>query len=67
VIDPDFARFGDVARLPLVHWTIDGRAIYWLDAGGAHVVDVATSRSIDLTQTLAGASDLRWQPTPERG
>jgi hypothetical protein len=63
VIDPDFARFGDVARLPLVHWTVDGTSIYWLDAGGAHVVDVATGAAVDLTQTLVGASDLRWQPS----
>jgi dipeptidyl aminopeptidase/acylaminoacyl peptidase len=65
IIDPDFTRFGDLARLPLVHWTADGTAIYWLDTAGAHVVDVATGRSLDLTRVLAGASDLRWQPTPK--
>lgn len=65
IVDPDFDQFGDVARLPLVQWTADGRAIYWLDAAGAHVVDLATGRSVDLTPILAGASDLRWQPTPD--
>jgi dipeptidyl aminopeptidase/acylaminoacyl peptidase len=66
VIDPDFVQFGDVARVPLVHWTVDGAAIYWRDSGGAHVVDVVTGRSLDLTGILVGASDLRWQPSPGR-
>jgi hypothetical protein len=43
IIDPDFRRFGDVARLPQIQWTADGTAIYWLDTAGAHVVDVAGS------------------------
>ncbi len=64
IVDPDFAQFGDVARLPLVQWTADGTAIYWLDAAGAHVVDVGSGRSLDLTRVLIGATDLRWQPTP---
>ena len=66
IIDPDFVRFGDVARLPLVQWTGDGTAIYWLDSAGAHVVEVSSGRSLDLTRILIGASDLRWQPTPIR-
>ena len=63
IIDPDFAAFGDVARLPLVQWTGDGAAIYWLDGAGAHVVDVASGKSVNLARILPAASDLRWQPT----
>jgi WD40-like Beta Propeller Repeat. len=65
ITDPDFLRFGDVARLPQVHWTSDGTAIYWLDASGAHIVDVAGGRSFDLAALPSEAADVQWQPTPE--
>ena len=64
IVDPEFDQFGDVARLPLVQWTADGTAIYWLDTAGAHMVDVETGQVADLTRILVGAQDIRWQPAP---
>jgi hypothetical protein len=49
---------------PLLFWTADGEAIYWMDARGGHVVDVVTGRNVDLPAVLDGCPDLRWQPSP---
>lgn len=49
---------------PPLFWTHDGRAIYWLDKKGGHVVDVASGRTFDLPTALLGCPDLQWQPIP---
>ncbi len=50
--------------LPAVSWTPDGSAIYWIDAFGAHVVDVITGRSADISSIPQVCDELQWQPTP---
>jgi hypothetical protein len=47
---------------PTLHWTADGRSIYWKDANGGHVVDVARGWVIDLPPALNTSTDLQWQP-----
>ena len=51
-------------RLGPMYWTTDGRAIYWLDDTGGHVVDVATGRTADLPLNFHVSDDLQWQPVP---
>ena len=45
-----------------LRWTPDGSAIYWTDARGGHVVDVATGRFAELPAAVGESSDPRWQP-----
>ena len=49
---------------PTLRWTPDGRAMYWKDANGGHVVDVASGHLSELPLALDGATDLQWQPVP---
>lgn len=49
---------------PELRWTPDGRAIYWIDGQGGHVVDVASGRAVDLPPIVNGSTDLSWQPLP---
>jgi len=64
VIDPAVEGSNPEPILP-VSWTQDGRAIYWLDTRGGHVVDVASGQTTDLPKEVEGCSDLQWQPLPE--
>ena len=48
-----------------LRWTRDGKAIYWADAKGGHVIDVATGRPADLPAAIRGSSDPQWQPIPD--
>ena len=50
--------------LPSLHWSNDGRSIYWMDAKGGHVIDVASHRVADLPAAMNGCDDLQWQPVP---
>lgn len=56
---------GVLGRFPLF-WTADGRAIYWMDTKGGHVVDVASGEIVDLPPAVNGADELQWQPTPSQ-
>lgn len=49
---------------PAIRWTLDGKALYWKDSNGGHVVDVETGHENDLPPALDRATDLQWQPTP---
>lgn len=51
-------------RAPELRWTPDGRAIYWIDGQGGHVVDVASGRATNLPAIVNGSTDLSWQPLP---
>jgi hypothetical protein len=57
---------GDFVMSPL-YWTIDGRAVYWMDAAGGQVVDVASGQSIALPASVNGCTDLQWQPVSPAG
>jgi dipeptidyl aminopeptidase/acylaminoacyl peptidase len=48
--------------IPTPSWTPDGTAIFWIDASGVHIVDVATGRAADLTALPNACTDLQWQP-----
>lgn len=54
---------GVLSHFPLF-WTADGRAIYWMDTKGGHVVEVATGNIVNLPPAVNGCEDLQWQPTP---
>jgi len=54
---------GVLSQFPLF-WTANGRAIYWVDTNGGHVVDVANGDVVDLPAAVNGCEDLQWQPTP---
>jgi sugar lactone lactonase YvrE len=51
-------------RLPRLAWTSDGRAVYWVDIQGGHIVEIATGRTFDLPTAVNGCDDLQWQPIP---
>lgn len=54
---------GQVAAHTL-HWTADGRAIYWTDLRGGHVLSLGTGVSADLPGVIDGSTDVQWQPVP---
>jgi dipeptidyl aminopeptidase/acylaminoacyl peptidase len=61
VIVPDIP---EANVLPSLHWSNDRRSIYWMDATGGHVIDVASGRAGDLPAAMNGCDDLQWQPLP---
>jgi dipeptidyl aminopeptidase/acylaminoacyl peptidase len=61
------AVFGGVEDgTPQLLWTPDGRAVYWVDGAGGHVVDVETGDAVELPAALKGCPDPQWQPLPRR-
>jgi hypothetical protein len=64
VMDPDVSDPSGVPLLFQPQWTPDGGAVYWLDAVGAHVVDVASGTVADIPALAIGCDDLQWQPIP---
>jgi hypothetical protein len=64
VLVPNGSGPDGVTRLPRLAWTGDGRAVYWLDGAGGHIVEVASGQHMDLPAAIIGCDDLQWQPTP---
>jgi hypothetical protein len=66
VVIPGGSPTAPVGGAPKLHWTPDGRALYWQDANGAHVADVESGRSADLPRALflSFSFDMEWQPVP---
>lgn len=58
----DGSPYDGVLSLFPLFWTADGRAIYWMDTKGGHVVDVIGGAVLDLPAVINGCEDLQWQP-----